>query len=406
MIIQKQFTDSKFNRQQDPDCIRVLVDSKTDLMTGLYQDRLFVGIGDKAATKVSMHTNDYLSIARDKRVAQEKAQYLLEHGHGDAISRVFTHDREDMSKKFERRMAKLTHSEDAVLLMSGYNANTGLIQAFAAPGSPVYIDLRAHASLWEGILCARAKAIPFRHNNSEDLERKIKRHGPGLVVVDALYSTSGAISPLVDIVDIAEAAECAIVVDETHSFGCQGPKGAGLVVELGLTDRVHFRTIGLSKAAAARGGIVCGSSRNMEFLRYEARPMIFSTSVLSYEAAGFMKTLDIITQESWRQKKLHRNHKVLKEGLSDLGYDVADSDAQIIGIVLGTNEMTGAFKAHLERNGVAGAPFGPPATPEGKSLMRFTVNAALDQAGIDHTLSVCKSALDTLDTSQWVCLKH
>jgi len=355
---------------------------------------------------VEMQTNDYLSIANNQQVIQTKIDYLTKYGHGDAVSRIFTHDDDDdISNAFQEKFAKRVKAEMAVLVMSGYNANTGIIQAFASPDIPVYIDQYAHASLWEGILAARAKARPFRHNNVEDLRKKVKKFGPGLVVVDALYSTTGTIAPLEDIVLAAEEGECAIIVDETHSFGCQGNEGAGLVVEKGLEDRVHFRTFGLSKAAAARGGVVVGSSRNMEYFRYEAFPMIFSTSVLGYEVAGFNKVLDIMANEQWRRFKVKYNHARLKTGLLNLGYDVSASDAQILGIVVGDNETTIPFKEFMQKNGVCGSPFAPPATPKGKSMMRYTVNASIEDDQIDYMLEVCKRALDELDTTGWVCLE-
>ena len=353
---------------------------------------------------VQMRSNDYLSIATDARISRAKADMLLEAGHGDAISRVFSHARHDMHRAFEKRIAALMEAEDAVLMMSGYNANTGLVQAFARPDTPVYIDIMAHASLWEGILCARAKARPFRHNNAEDLRRKVERYGPGLVIVDSLYSTNGNLCPLGDFVEVAERGGCAIIVDETHSFGCHGREGGGIADELGLADRIHFRTVGLSKAMAARGGVVVGSTRNMEYLRYEARPMIFSTSVLGYEIAGFNTALDIIAGEPWRAEKLHANHRFLRTGLLALGYDVRESDSQIISLVTGNLENTVTFRRFLDEHGLLGSVFCPPATPDNRMLLRLTVNAGLEPQALHHALEVCRQAKAEIDMRGWPTL--
>ncbi|MCW9033157.1 MAG: quorum-sensing autoinducer CAI-1 synthase [Rhodospirillales bacterium] len=388
----------------DPNFIDHAITQKTNLYGGKHPLHAAIGKSWDKPSIVHMQSNDYLSIANDKRICRSKASYLLSYGHGDSVSRVFAHDRNDIHRKFEKRIAHLTKAEDAALVMSGYCANTGIVQCFAQSGTPVYIDIRAHASLWEGILSARAKARPFRHNNVEDLAKKIKRYGPGLVVVDSLYSTNGKMAPLADIVKAAEDGNCAIIVDETHSFGCHGPNGAGLVVELGLAERVHFRTIGLSKAVAARGGVVLGSRRNMEFFQYEARPMIFSTSVLGYEVAGFDTTLDIFASEPWRREKLHANHQYLKDGFLKLGYDVTESDSQILSIVTGVVKDTVDFRNFLEKRDVIGSVFWDPATPKDKALMRFTVNTTLTQAQMDHTLDVCADALNEIDMTGWPCL--
>ena len=353
---------------------------------------------------VHMQSNDYLSIARDPRISRAKTHTLSKVGHGDAVSRVFSHAKEDSHRLFEYRIASLMQAEDAVLVMSGYTANTGLVQAFATPDTPIYIDIMAHASLWEGILCARAKARPFRHNNAQDLQKKINRYGPGLVIVDSLYSTNGNKCPLADIIEVAEEGGCAIIVDETHSFGCHGAKGGGIAVAQNLSDRIHFRTVGLSKAVAARGGIVVGSARNMEYFRYEARPMIFSTSVLGYEVAGFNAALDIIENEDWRRSRLHANHRYLRTGLLSLGYDVTESDSQIISIITGTLEDTIAFRTFLDQRGVLGSVFCPPATPQNRMLLRLTVNATLKAHELAHVLEVCAEAREKLDMKGWPAL--
>jgi CAI-1 autoinducer synthase len=353
-----------------------------------------------------MRTNDYLSIARDTRVAEAEINVLQSQGHGEAISRIYMNNRLDQHRSFERRIARLMRAEDAVLCMSGYCANTGLLQAITAPETPVFLDIRAHASLWEGVAAARATARPFMHNSPEHLERQLREHGPGIVVVDAVYSTNGALCPLADIVEVTERYGCVIVVDETHSFGAQGPRGAGLTVALGLADRVHFRTVGLSKAVASRGGVVIGSARNMEFFRYEAYPMIFSTSVLGHEVAGFEAALDIIETEDWRRTRLHHNHTVLRAGLDDLGYNVDHCDTQILSLEAGLETDVRRLRDALEENDVFGSVFCAPATPKKRALVRFTVNASLTDEQIGHVLSACARIRTEVGMAGWASTRR
>jgi CAI-1 autoinducer synthase len=353
-----------------------------------------------------MRTNDYLSMARDTRITEAEINVLQNQGHGEAISRIYMNNRLDQHRSFERRFAQFMQAEDAVLCMSGYCANTGLLQAITAPETPVFLDIRAHASLWEGVASARATARPFLHNSPEHLERQLREYGPGIVVVDAVYSTNGALCPLADIVEVAERYGCVIVVDETHSFGAQGPKGAGLTVALGLADRVHFRTVGLSKAVASRGGVVIGSARNMEFFRYEAYPMIFSTSVLGHEVAGFEAALDIIETEEWRRTRLHHNHAILRAGLDDLGYNVDDCDTQILSLEAGLETDVRRLRDALEENDVFGSVFCAPATPKKRALVRFTVNASLTAEQINHVLSACDRIRTEVGMAGWASTRR
>ncbi len=166
-------------------------------------------------------------------------------------------------------------AEAGVLCQSGWCANTGLIQSIANKDVPVYIDMLAHTSLWEGIHSAGANAVPFMHNDADHLRKQVKHHGAGVIVVDSLYSTSGSLCPLTEIVEISEENGCILVVDESHSLGTHGPHGKGLVVGLGLTEHVHFRTASLAKAFAGRAGFITCSERFSEYFRYESNPADF-----------------------------------------------------------------------------------------------------------------------------------
>jgi CAI-1 autoinducer synthase len=261
--------------------------------------------------------------------------------------------------------------------------------------------MKAHLSLWEGVKSAGAKPTPFRHNDAEHLDRLINKTGAGVIVIDSLYSIDGNFAALEDFVEVAERRGCVLVVDETHSFGTHGPGGAGLVAARGLSDRVHFRTLGLSKAVSSRGGMVVCSQRNAEFLRYESLPVIFSTQVLSHEVAGYNAALDIFASEPWRQRVLHSNHRYLTQGLDELGYNVDLSKSQIIALEAGEILETIKLRDALESRDVFGAIFLPPATPTKRCIIRFTVNCGLTQDELDRVLAVCGEIRDEVGLASW-----
>ncbi len=379
-----------------------------------YRDRLEASWGGRhpmkgltpGADAIKLRSNDYLCLAGDPRVITAEMSALMAAGHGDSVSRSFLHHEQDALNAFECRVAALMGAEAAVLANSGYCANVGLIQAICRPDTPVYLDMKAHLSLWEGVKSAGAKPTPFRHNDPDHLERKILEQGPGVVVVDAVYSIDGNIAPLSDLVEVVERRGCVLVVDETHSFGAHGPNGAGLVSALGLADRVHFRSVGLSKAVSSRGGFVACSARNAEFLRYELLPVIFSTQVLSHEIAGYNAALDIFASDPWRQSRLHDNHRYLVDGLDALGYNVSASKSQIIALEAGEIRPTIAVRDALEKRGVFGAVFLPPATPEKRCLIRFTVNCNLSRHQLDQVLAVCADIRDEVGVAGWASTRR
>lgn len=355
---------------------------------------------------IRLRTNDYLGIAQHPHIIESEVAALRAGGHGEAVSRVWLHHVEDPISRFETRVATLCGAESALLCPSGYAANVGILQSLSGPGKHVFIDQKAHISLWEGIKSAGANPVPFRHNDPDHLKRQLQVFGAGLIAVDALYSTDGNTAPLVEFVELAERYGCALIVDETHSFGTQGTDGAGLVQGMGLTERVHFRTMGLSKAVASRGGAILCSARNSEFLRYESLPSIFSTSVLPHEVAGYNAALDIFSDEPWRRTKLASNHAYLKAGLDAIGYNVNSSKAQIIALEAGDIRQTVLLRDALESRGVFGAIFFPPATPEKRCLIRLTVNCIVSYAQLDRVISVCKEIKDEVGMADWRSTKR
>jgi CAI-1 autoinducer synthase len=350
---------------------------------------------------IKVRSNDYLCLADHPHIIESEIAALRAGGHGDAVSRVWVHHERDVTRQFELRVASLMQAEDCVVCSSGYTANVGLIQSFATKDSPVYLDMKAHISLHEGVVSAGARPLLFRHNDPQSLDRMLAQSGPGLVAIDALYSTDGDLAPLADFVEVCERHGAALIVDETHSFGAQGPGGAGLVVAAGLAERVHFRTAGLSKAAASRGGLVVSSRRNIEYFRYEALPAIFSTSVMQHEIAGFDAVLDIFQKEDWRRDKLHANHAYLKQGLDALGYNVSASKSQIIALEPGDIRQTTLVRDALEARGVFGAIFFPPATPEKRCIIRFTVNCGLTRHDLDRVIEVCGEIRAEVGMAEW-----
>jgi CAI-1 autoinducer synthase len=150
---------------------------------------------DAGANAVRLDGNDYLSVSGHPDIVQAQTQ-VLRRGNGSVIqSGAFLLD-SNPSRQLEKSLAAWVGKEDGFICQSGYSANVGLIQAIADAETPVYVDTQAHTSLWEGAHAARAPAYPFRHNDPAHLEKVIQRNGPGLVIVDSVYSTTGALCPL------------------------------------------------------------------------------------------------------------------------------------------------------------------------------------------------------------------
>ncbi|MCW5749915.1 MAG: quorum-sensing autoinducer CAI-1 synthase [Alphaproteobacteria bacterium] len=357
------------------------------------------GIPPTAKTLI-FSSNDYLSIGGDPRIVEAQVRRLREFGDSVLMSAVFLHS-ETEQRAFERRIARFMGAEDAVLCQSGWCANDGLIQTLADQTIPIYFDMFAHMSFWQGAQSAGVKARPFRHNSVENLAALIRKNGPGIVGVDSVYSTTGDIAPLAELAELCEAEGCLLIVDESHSAGVFGASGEGLVAMLGLQDRVPYRTLSMSKAFASRAGLVVGPSRALEFYRYESRPAIFSSAVVPHEIAAFEASLDVIEAEGPRRTRLQESASYLRNRLDELGYNVDISQTQIIALEAGTEAATIRLRRALESRHIQGAVFCAPATPKNRALVRFSVTAAHTPEQLDRVAEVCAEIRDEVGMRDW-----
>ena len=347
-----------------------------------------------------LSSNDYLSIARHPRILEAMTSSLANEGNSTLMSGIFLHG-ESPQLDFENNLAHFMKAEAGVLCQSGYAANVGLIQSIAGDQVPVYVDMLAHMSLWEGIRSARAQSIAFYHNQPEHLERQILRNGPGVILIDTVYSTNGSLCPLRDIAEIAGRHDCILVADESHSLGTHGPNGEGLVVELGLEDQVHFRTASLAKAFAARAGFITCSSSFSEYFKFESLPAIFSSTLLPHEVAGLAATLEVIESEGWRRDSLRANSDYLRAGLDKLGYNLNGSRSQIVSLESGTESQTIVLRDALEERGIFGSVFCAPATPKNRAMVRLSLHTNLDKHDLDRILVACDEARAVTGFEQW-----
>jgi CAI-1 autoinducer synthase len=353
-----------------------------------------------APDAVRLDGNDYLSLTGHPEIIQAQIASIRQDNDFVIQSGAFLLDQHP-SRNFEKTMAQWMGKEDGFLCQSGYTANVGLLQCIANADTPVFIDTMAHTSLWEGAHTARAPAFAFRHNDPDHLDKTLTRHGPGVVVVDSVYSTTGAICPLQEMVEVVEKHGAMILVDESHSLGTHGPQGAGLVAALGLAHRVHFITASLAKAFAGRAGFFTMPTALRYYVLSTSFPNIFSSCMLPHEIAALTATQKVIQHSDAARSQLQANTRQMRDRLSELGYPIHQGTEQIIALEAGTEPETMALRDALEERGVFGAIFCAPATSRNRALVRMTVTAGLTQAEIDYVVQVAKEIAPKVKPWDW-----
>ncbi|GAA1798019.1 alpha-hydroxyketone-type quorum-sensing autoinducer synthase [Actinomadura chokoriensis] len=343
--------------------------------------------GDRA---IVLTCSDYLALAEHPAITEAMIASLRD---GEAAAPApgpclpDDHPQILLGEEFARHLG----ARAAVLCPSGWAANTGLLQVVAGPDVPVYLDVLAHMSLWEGARAAGAELAYFRHNDLDHLRRRIEVGGSGVIAVDAVYSTDGSVAPLADLAEAAEEHGCLLVVDESHSLGTHGERGEGLVAALGLTGRVDFRTASLAKALPGRAGLIaCDRPGFADYFTHTALPAVFSSTLPPHDVAGLAAALKVVRREGWRRGRLRAVTARLRDGLSGLGYRLVESDAQIIALEAGSESEATLMRDALVGRDIFSAALFPPTASVGRTLVRLSAHAGLTDGDVRRVLNACK----------------
>ena len=354
---------------------------------------------------VRLDGNDYLSVTGHPDIVAAQVDAITRSSEFVVQSGVFLLQQHP-TRALEVALAEWVGKEDAFVCQSGYSANVGLLQSIADANTPVYLDTQAHASLWEGAHAARAPAHAFRHNDPAHLDKMMTKNGPGVVVVDSVYSTTGSVCPLEEILDVVEKHGSMILVDESHSLGTHGPSGAGLCAELGLTDRVHFISASLAKSVAGRAGFFTAPASMRYYILSSSFPNIFSSCLLPHEIAGLKATVEVLQKADGERARLKTITARVRDTLSGLGYPIHHGTEQISALEAGTEPDTMRLRDELEARGVFGAIFCAPATSSKRALVRLTLNSALTEAELLHLEAVAREVAPIVKPWDWPCARR
>ncbi|MGW7328102.1 aminotransferase class I/II-fold pyridoxal phosphate-dependent enzyme [Streptomyces sp. NPDC054840] len=310
-------------------------------------------------------SNDYLGLSTDPRVIEAAARAAHRHGAGCTGSR-FLNGNLELHDQLERELAQFFGKPAALVLTTGYQANLGAIAGLCGPGDIVFLDKEAHASLIDAARLSRAKIQWFAHNDAADLEAKLARVAGGadcMVVVDGVYSMEGDLCPLPELVDVCEKYGATLLVDDAHGGGVLD-KGRGTASHFALTDRVPLITLTFSKAFGSIGGAVLGDEEVIDFLRHNARSLMFSASASPSNTAAALESLRILQNEPWRCSTVADNADFMRRELTALGYEVGDSRTPIVPVATGDDISTLlAWNLLIEQGVYVNAVLPPAASP-------------------------------------------
>lgn len=345
--------------------------------------------------RIMLGSNNYLGLTVDPRVIKAADEAVLRYGTGCSGSR-FLNGTLDLHTRLERELADFLGYEAAVTFSTGFQSNLGIISALCGRGDYIFNDKENHASVYDGCKLSYATTIRFRHADMEDLERQlasVPEEAGKLIVTDGVFSMTGEICKLPEIVALAEKYGAAVMVDDAHGLGVLGKGGRGTASYFGLSDKVDVVMGTFSKSLASLGGFMASSAEIADYVRHVSRPFIFSASIPPAMCAAAIAALDVMKTEPEIVERLAFLSAYMKKRLTENGVSIKKSPTPIIPIYTKDAETTLRVAKALYERGVYVNPVLPPATPPTDCLLRASLMASHTERLIDEAVGIISTTL-------------
>jgi len=332
-------------------------------------------------------SNNYLGLSFDTDCIDAACEAARNEGTGTTGSRM-ANGTFSGHVALERELADFFNHREAIVFSTGYVANLAMLSTLMGAGEIILLDADCHASIYDGCRMGGADVHRFRHNDPQNLEKRLrrleKRAANVLIVVEGLYSMLGDRAHLADIIAVKEKYGAYLLVDEAHSLGVLGANGRGLAEEVGVESSVDFVVGTFSKSLGAIGGFCVSNHPELNLVRYASRPYVFTASSSPSVIASTRKALEIMQTRPELRERLWENADRVYNKLQELGFATGPELSPIISVRLEDKDEAFALWAGLLEQGVYVNLVFPPATPDGNCLLRSSVSAAHTPEQIEH----------------------
>jgi 8-amino-7-oxononanoate synthase len=357
---------------------------------------------------VDFASNDYIGFSRSEVIFNESHQFLIDRdikSNGATGSRLLTGNH-SLYTETENYIAQFHQSESALLFNSGYDANVGFFSAVPQKGDLILYDDLCHASIRDGIQLSNAKSYKFKHNDFEDLEKKIVNFNDNFndnindnsnsnkpiiyIVTESVFSMDGDCPNLEELVAVCEKYNSYLVVDEAHALGVFGQKGEGLIQYLQLQDKIFARIMTFGKGLGCHGAVVLGSNELKSYLVNFARSFIYTTGLSPHSVATILVGYQNLEKDKKALESLRENiifFNQLKKMLY-LNPLFVRSKSAIQSVIIPGNEKVKNIANALQQNGFDVKAILSPTVPEGQERLRFCLHSYNNKEEMTEVLTL------------------
>jgi 8-amino-7-oxononanoate synthase len=338
-------------------------------------------------------SNNYLGLTRHPEVMQAARDALERYGTSCTGSRLLNGTIAP-HVEFEEEIADFLGYQKALMFTTGFMANQGAISSLCRRGDQVFSDKDNHASIVDGLNGSGVQYFFYGHNDPADLNLKLSKlpiGPPRLIIADSVFSMSGDVVKLPELMRVARQHGALVYLDEAHGIGTLGATGRGAADHFHLADKPDLVMGTLSKSLASIGGFIAGPAVVIDYLRMCARPFVFSAACAPAMAAAGLTALRVLRREPERVEAARANARYLAEGLRHIGYTCSSGVVPIISVRCDDAVQGCSMHRALVQAGVLTNMVLFPAIPPGEAMLRVSVMATHSREHLDRGLEVFES---------------
>lgn len=332
-------------------------------------------------------SNDYLGLSMHPDVIDAAAEAARHWGVGSTGSRLLSGNNR-LTEVFEAQIAQDKETEAALIFCSGYQANmtvlASLLHKRVLNAPPlVFFDRLNHSSLYSALFLSGAEYVLFEHNDMDDLQRQLEKHGaasrPAFIVAETVHGMDGDLLPLAHMADIAAEYKCFLYLDEAHATGLYGPRGYGLSTTVDLSKVPHLVMGTFSKAIGGAGAYIACTEGLKQFVLNRTAGFIYSTAPSPMSVAAAAQAWKMVATLGEQRERLFAASSLLRHRLRGAGLTVLGDGTNLVPVCLGPEAETLALKSALLDDGMLVSAIRPPTVPTGTSRLRIVVNTRHDE---------------------------
>lgn len=323
-------------------------------------------------------SNDYLGMSSHTRVIEAAISVIVKHGVGAGGTRNISGNNA-LHEQLERTLAQWYGKEAGLIFTSCYVANSSALLTLARilPNCVIFSDEENHASMIEGIRFSNREKVVFKHNDSQDLERKLRSFPlsrPKIVAFESINSMSGQVAPIGRICSISRKYGAITFLDEVHATGLYGLVGSGLSEQQGCLSGVDLISGTMGKAVGTLGGFLVGPASFVDVIRSYASGFIFTTALPPSIVASSLESIKVLQSEEGLRLRAQHQAVVseVRRSIVRLGLPLMPSSSHIIPLLVKDPQLCEAIGTHLLQSyGIYVQPISHPTVRFGTERLRI-----------------------------------